>query len=737
MFRILIISLITFILVIILFLIFISFTNNNIKTTVENFDITPVINGGNLVSNANISYIEFKQSGTFVINDDLICDMLIVGGGGSGGTRHAGGGGAGAVIYLTNQKLNAGKYTINIGDGGAYVDGIAKTGNNGGDTYISSNSTKIYLAKGGGAGNAGGGLGIAGGSSGGTVGGNQNMSESVLTNNIPSGAYGNRGGAGSQQGDQIYWGGGGGGGAGKVGGNASNNYYGAAISGNGGNGIQINITGTNKYYGGGGGGGCFTNSISAGLGGLGGGGDGAKGLNTAISGAPNTGGGGGGAGFDGGNNGRSGAGGSGIVIIRYYNNRSSLSGFIRKYPPNKLTSTPSETNATFNGKSCSMNVLEMNGNDYGNGTYNIYYTKGGDNYFPAYMLFDYIEDVDNAGVHLDPSFNGTTGEYTGGSYLVESDFKGAWFAIKMPTPVGLTNYYIVYRNAFLARAPKSIKLYASIDSINWVVLDYVPFVNYTNFRFDKKIYNNTLYNYYGVVVNYIYGGLDGYLNFIEFGIYGTDNTGISDQMIDNNPILTNNQKFLLNNNRYEYKYIYNTDIPNNSEDGILKNTNNFKEFLNNKYFSNLFKIFSQEHINNINKGNFIVIRTDNDINFILKKYTFETNNKDKAPASWTIYGFTFDNVKLIITDIVQITTNTAKKEDYNEFLNKSDNTYIDFIPENNYSTNRYMIVFTKTIDNSNSNVNISRIAFHEGYEPVILASSESRFNQNSGSSQFI
>jgi len=260
---------------------------------------------------------ETQTTHTITVGQNTICDILIVGGGGGGGARHAGGGGAGAVIYSTNITLTAGTYTIGVGKGGNGAGGgaVAGQGNRGEDSRITFNSTNIYLAKGGGAGNHG----IATGNSnkdGGSGGGGE-VSGLAVSTNIPSGTYGNSGGINSGVSPAEGYSGGGGGGSGTAGSNGTI-VNGFAIAGNGGNGTQISITGTNVYYGGGGGGGTYTNANNiAGTGGLGGGGAGSKGTATAVSGTAGTGGGGGGGGFLDANNGVGGAGGSGIVIIKF------------------------------------------------------------------------------------------------------------------------------------------------------------------------------------------------------------------------------------------------------------------------------------------------------------------------------------------------------------------------------------------------------------------------------------
>jgi hypothetical protein len=299
------------------------------------------------------------------------CDILMIGGGGSGGIVDAGGGGAGACIVAINQVLNAGNYSINVGNGG--IGGainsssvITQYSTNGANTTITNSSgTEIYRAVGGG--RAGGGegswiqaeyVGKIGGSGGGAgfwqgnsglsggtasslniVNGINNISPSVTTT---YGVYGNIGGSAQQWTNANYStaNAGGGGGIGTAGssGIASTNRSG--VGGNGLAEVTINSTLINfkKYFapnwenfgvlsgglyyiGGGGGGGGFSNSSAKVSGGLGGGGIGDNAGNNATftdaptNGLANTGSGGGGAAGNAGANG--GNGGSGIVIIRY------------------------------------------------------------------------------------------------------------------------------------------------------------------------------------------------------------------------------------------------------------------------------------------------------------------------------------------------------------------------------------------------------------------------------------
>jgi hypothetical protein len=114
-------------------------------------------------------------------------------------------------------------------------------------------------------------------------------------------------------------GGGGGGGSGAVGGNGQGDFNPA---GDGGIGLQNDITGTNTYYAGGGGGGrdFDANANSrVGYGGTGGGGNG------QVAGTDYLGGGGGGGSGDGGSYVQAGVGGKGVVILQFTTSGTSYS----------------------------------------------------------------------------------------------------------------------------------------------------------------------------------------------------------------------------------------------------------------------------------------------------------------------------------------------------------------------------------------------------------------------------
>jgi hypothetical protein len=269
--------------------------------------------GGNIVtSDGTYVYHTFTSSGSFIPNEALTVDYLVVAGGGSGGgsSISGNGGGGGAGGYRTSiggspLSLTAQSYPVIIGAGGAQTIYAPNNGNN--STFAS-----IVSTGGGGGGYVSAGVVFNVGNAGGSSGGNSSGNNSGGTASSPAG-QGNAGGNGSGNIAPGY-GSAGGGGAGAVGANGT-----SAGGGNGGNGLSNAISGSSVTYAGGGAG--ASNAATAATGGSGGGGNGAYsgGTISATAGTVNLGGGGGGGGSSGGNTSFSigQAGGSGIVIVRY------------------------------------------------------------------------------------------------------------------------------------------------------------------------------------------------------------------------------------------------------------------------------------------------------------------------------------------------------------------------------------------------------------------------------------
>jgi hypothetical protein len=301
---------------------------------------------------------------TITFAQPTICDVLLVGGGGGGGQNSGGGGGGGGVIYATGINVPSGTYPVIVGAGGSGGGGTSA------DTDRDGKFSSVFGAKAYGGG--GGGINITGSSANGRTGGSGSGAKSanhnanyvnftggavgdnsaelgtILSSGIINNYKGNVGGNGVKQNNINYrYNSGGGGGAGQAGGNAYTPFPNPvtfdATKGKGGDGVQINITGTTYYWAAGGGAGGH--DIPGAAGGRGGGGGsctsggaannsslGANGTDgftvsstgkyqtSSGSGATNTGSGGGGAGESGIT---SGDGGSGIVIIRFAVSKAS------------------------------------------------------------------------------------------------------------------------------------------------------------------------------------------------------------------------------------------------------------------------------------------------------------------------------------------------------------------------------------------------------------------------------
>lgn len=282
---------------------------------------------------------KFLDSGTLVIPEDAVADILVVGGGGGGGCGRAGGGGGGGVVMVTNRFLFAGTYSVTVGSGGAGSTAPGSRGSNGGFSSFDGVSpvASVYAYGGGGGGSMYNIVGVgANGSSGGGAGAGL----------YSSGASSRKGGAGLD--GQGYAGGdstnttdyssslaGGGGGAGAPGTTAVI-MSSSRINGDGGAGRLVagfnRLFGGDEVFGGGGGGGgsyylsdgeTFISKGGAGGGGRGGGGGYNSSTSTGLyypgeDGTDGFGGGGGGGGaFGTSYTAVGGNGGSGVVFVRF------------------------------------------------------------------------------------------------------------------------------------------------------------------------------------------------------------------------------------------------------------------------------------------------------------------------------------------------------------------------------------------------------------------------------------
>jgi hypothetical protein len=273
---------------------------------IQNSNIgAPKAFGGTITQDATYTYHTFGASGTFIPQQSLTADCLVIAGGGGGGNA-GGGGGAGSLIHRTGFSLTATNYSITIGTGGA--GDTTRTNAPAGSGTPSTFNGISATGGGGGTSNNGNNNGGAGGSGGGAVGTGAGGTASAGTLNGGTG-YVNIGG-GSVSGGNL---GQGGGGAGGVGG--TQNAPSGGLGGVGSSLFSSWLTATGMGQGGfiAGGGAGYSDLTNAG--GLGGGGNSGIGTTDGASGLRNTGGGAGGSRNE--STGNGGNGGSGVVIIRY------------------------------------------------------------------------------------------------------------------------------------------------------------------------------------------------------------------------------------------------------------------------------------------------------------------------------------------------------------------------------------------------------------------------------------
>ena len=705
MFKILLVSIITFILVIITFLIFMSFMNVDIKTNskqIENFiGEEPVITGEGSY-NRDIGYCIFTGNGTITFNSETICEVLMVGGGG-GGARNddweGGGGGGGGGVGYGAITFNNGKYNINIGQGGngGGINGRVDNGINGGNTTIIGDliNETAYGGGGGGwrpgltGGSGGGGSGHAGNWEGGYPNKGKSLSNFEKANIY---YYGNSGGYGFNAS-----GGGGGGGADSKGLATGNNNY---NGGNGGNGKKFNITGSDKYYGGGGGGasGCWggcdkASGTNSGNGGLGGGGKGGN-RNNPTDGEINTGGGGGGSSK------RNGArGGSGVVIIKYKNisNISSSSStdisnlfstkrpwgmyFAEDYNNVYLIDKKTQNNTTeHRHATISGNINKAKGSGYG-AAGNISYIAGGTGssiIWPSGSIpanFTILSLTRYTGKSNATRARILSSDKKGGNFL-----HGHWGK----------NYSDGYRGRACTHYD-GWKSYWGAPNVgnqeDWLcTIGKNQNIKPENILFD------------GVPSGMYEGGVGNYTLSINSNPWNENSDWALSCVIIWDQHLTNDEMQLLNRLIDWYKVSGRkiNDIINNSSnqstssssdtesqqtltEDLLFNSNN-EAFNYVIQFDNL--ITNNVNVLNLNKNNDEIRITINFKNpFVLKRILFVAHDRRSAPSEWTINGI----------------IGSASSQDYDAIQGKPENHCVKFYIDNNISTKTYNIQVTNTI----------------------------------------
>jgi alpha-tubulin suppressor-like RCC1 family protein len=128
--------------------------------------------------------------------------------------------------------------------------------------------------------------------------------------------------------------------------------------------------------------------------------------------------------------------------------------------------------------------------------------------------------------------------YLDNSYLV-NNFTGDYITIKLPYKIYLTKYVICSTINKLNKAPQHFSMYGSIDGVNWnkIVEKHLTQTSYINtqipnstystgYYIDNETKSTVAYDYYGIVVNKLFGPLDASDNNLSFSlwnVYGTNN----------------------------------------------------------------------------------------------------------------------------------------------------------------------------------------------------------------------
>ena len=247
----------------------------------ETVKFKPPINvsGGTISDSARSGYIThtFTSPGNFVTDGSLeSSEIFVIGGGaGGGGRRYGAGGGAGGAMFASSVTLSSGTYGVSIGSGGNGGAAASSPGGNdgghgadGGNSIFNPGGPQQRQGTGGGGGaayNPPNFQGRSGGCGGGASSYPNKAGGSTTQPSAPGPGtdYGQPGG-GYQNPDSGITGGAGwapagGGGAGQAGFGppSAGPLQQLRGGGNGGDGVQLSISGTATYYGGGGGGGSF------------------------------------------------------------------------------------------------------------------------------------------------------------------------------------------------------------------------------------------------------------------------------------------------------------------------------------------------------------------------------------------------------------------------------------------------------------------------------------------------
>jgi hypothetical protein len=154
-----------------------------------------------------------------------------------------------------------------------------------------------------------------------------------------------------------------------------------------------------------------------------------------------------------------------------------------------------------------------------NGTY---IANDSGNYGSGWTAFNLFNSSTETGFHSpSATYSATDGTYTGSKSQTISGTVvfGEWMTIQFPYRFVLTSYTTTVRFGYDAvRAPSTWKVGGSNDGTTWTLLD--TRTNITTGVNTFSVSTTTQYSYYVIVISKI-TGLDGFLNFAEWTLYGT------------------------------------------------------------------------------------------------------------------------------------------------------------------------------------------------------------------------
>jgi hypothetical protein len=335
--------------------------------------------------------------------------------------------------------------------------------------------------------------------------------------------------------------------------------------------------------------------------------DGGGGIHNAGNGLANTGGGGGGAYGSGGIVVVGGTGGSGVVIIRYLKTANQTKKELFNFITNEV------------------------GSEYGS--------------------FNY---------------NSTNGSYLSNDRYIKNDYYGDFLVVKLPSQIIINRFRIYSRPSFVERAPSLLRLYGSIDNINWEeipegsITTALVVGNYS-LGYYEKLVNNQIksYSYFGIVVNKIIGGNSNAnnLNFTEFEIYGKEFVSFvpiytTSNVLSNtsNTIFNNysNLNLTTSNNLFNYSS-NNSNLFSNlnltTSNNLFNYSSNNSNFFSNQilitsnnlanYTSNNSNFFSNLNYNSLYSSNSNIYTTSNAVKYIVHNEMPRVNKKSAFFCSTT------------------------------------------------------------------------------------------------------